>query len=1171
MILKQLKIAGFKSFVDPVSIPLQSSFVGIVGPNGCGKSNIMDAVRWVMGESSAKSLRGESMTDVIFNGSSQRKAVGQASVELVFDNQLGFIGGQYSAYQEISIKRIVTRDGDSTYFLNGTRCRRRDVTDIFLGTGVGPRSYALIGQGTISRIIEAKPEELRAYLEEAAGVSRYKERRRETLQRIATTRDNLLRVQDIREELGKQLHRLEHQAKAATQYQSLCLDEQRLKAEIIVLKWQGYQTELARIAQQLHENKLKLAQYEADAADAQHHFIAADQQWNVANQNLQTEQAHFYQCNQAIQQIESHIFHQQREKERFIGDQQRLTQESLQLKQQLLQDEKNYEQRKTDYVTLQDQLCACKARCDTLKQKVAALRETQQVLQRQLNEKKIALERQSHQRALAESEAHHLQNQMSLIKRRKEDVFEEQDRLKQQLELLQDQQKNVQQLPLEEEVATLSAALEKTKQAHAQAMQERQQLFQQSEVEKAALYQQTLQVASLEAWIAQALGKQHTQDLSSDTHPSFLVTQLAETMQVELDWRPVCEAILGQLLQSWIIDDFSLDKQKQLAQMHKIGIFSRSQTVSAEIKKYKHLRLIDKIQGKLPAYIIDWDRIYLANSVDEACQLLRDLSPQDSVITKDGHWLGDGWIQNFHCDAIEESSILKRQESLQIAREAQQTLEQRVADMLQALQTFDHAIADNQQALLLIQSDLLAAQDALKSYQQQQTMYQQQMIDLHVKYQQAMDEHLQMTENLQELLYQIDSNEQQQQRLRRLEKEIQEEVLVCEQRDREALDFLAPELKELDAESLILEELQRQEAQLSSQMEQIQIHLQRDRTRELALQSRLEDIDRAVTALLNPEKDMQPILAQKLAEHQQLEQVLQDKKHQLAHLKQQCDQFAEQQKTCAQSMVTQQTQIQRMQLEQQTLLVKSESILEGLPTLHYTVADIQADLIPEASIAGCETQLKQLTQKIQQLGAINLAAIEEYQVESERKKYLDQQHDDLTEALALLQSAIETMDNETRQRFSVMFDDVNQRFQQLFPHVFGGGKAYLQLTDNNLLEAGVMVMANPPGKKNATIHLLSGGEKALTALALIFAIFQQNPSPFCMLDEVDAPLDELNVQRLGKLMQEMSKMVQFLCITHNKMTMELAGQLIGVTMKELGVSRIVAVDIDKALSMSDTN
>lgn len=1171
MILKQLKIAGFKSFVDPVSIPLQSSFVGIVGPNGCGKSNIMDAVRWVMGESSAKNLRGEAMTDVIFNGSSQRKAVGQASVELIFDNRLGFIGGQYSAYQEISIKRIVTRDGDSTYFLNGTRCRRRDVTDIFLGTGVGPRSYALIGQGTISRIIEARPEELRAYLEEAAGVSRYKERRRETIQRIATTRDNLLRVQDIRDELGKQLQRLEQQAKAATQYQILRIEEQRLKAEVIVLKWQGYQTELECIAQQLRDNTLILSQYEADAAEAQQHFMDADQKWNLANQNLQTEQAHFYQCNQEIQQIESQISHQQRERERLLTEQKRLEQESLQLKQQLLHDQQIYEQRQSDYATLQEQLIARKERCDTQKQKVAELREKQQVFQQQVNEKKLALERQTHQRALAESEANHLQNQIAIIKRRIDAIFEQQAILKQQLEAFQNKQDNAQLVPLEENVATLSAAFEKTKQAQVNWTEERQGLFQQSERDKAALYQLTLQVGSLEAWIAQALGKQDNQTVSTEAHPDFLVAQLAEKMQVEPDWRPVCEAILGQLLQSWIIEDFSPEKQKQLAQTHKVGVFSRAQSLSAETKFGNKSRLIDKINGELPAYMIDWGSIYLANSLDEACHLVTKLSPQESVITQDGHWLGDGWIQNFNCDAVEATSILKRQDALYEARQEQQKVERAVADGAQQLQMWDHKIAANQQELLLIQTDLLTAQDALKSYQQQQAIYSQQVIESNLKYQQVIEEHQQFTENLQDLLYQLDTNGQQQQTIQTVQQGIQEEVTRLEQTYADALGFLEPELEALDADCLILEDLQRQEAQLSSQIEQMQIHLQRDGAREIAMHARLEGVMQSVAALLNPEQDMQPMLAQKLALHQQLEQALQNNKQQLADIKQQRDQFAAKQQTLAQSIVSQQTYIQRMQLDQQTLLVKSETILEGMPVLNHTVSDIQAQLSTELSITGLETQLKQITHKIQQLGAINLAAIEEYQAESERKQYLDQQHDDLTKALALLESAIETMDNETRQRFSAMFDDVNQRFQQLFPHVFGGGKAYLQLTDNNLLEAGVMVMANPPGKKNSTIHLLSGGEKALTALALIFAIFQQNPSPFCMLDEVDAPLDELNVQRLGKLMQEMSKMVQFLCITHNKMTMELAGQLIGVTMKELGVSRIVAVDIDKALSMSDTN
>lgn len=1171
MILKQLKIAGFKSFVDPVTIPLQSSLVGIVGPNGCGKSNIMDAVRWVMGESSAKSLRGESMADVIFNGSSQRKAVGQASVELIFDNQLGFLGGQYSAYQEIAIKRIVTRDGESTYFLNGTRCRRRDITDIFLGTGVGPRSYALIGQGTISRIIEARPDELRAYLEEAAGVSRYKERRRETVQRIATTRENLLRVQDIRDELAKQLQRLEQQAKAAAQYQAWSLEERRLKAEVLVLKWQGYQVELERITEQLRESTLVLAQYEAEAAEAQHHFIASDQQWNLANQTLQTEQEHFYQCNQEIQQLESQISQQQREKERLLIEQQQLAQESQQSIQQLQHDREICEQRKVSYATLQREMHALKERCDAQKQKIATLREMQQCHQQRITEQQIALERQTHQLALAQAEANHLHSQIETTKRRKDDLLQQQNSLEQQLTSFQDKQDHVALIQLEENVDTLSAAFAKTKQVQADSTQARQLLAKQCEEDKAKLYQLTLQVASLEAWIAQALGKQDDTGTSTDALPHFLVAQLVERMQVETDWAAVCEAILGPLLQSWIIEDFSSDKQKQLAQMKKVGIFTSPQPLSSEAKQTKKPRLIDKISGELPSYAWDWSSIFVADSLEDAYRLLDELAPHESVITRDGHWLGCGWIQNFNCEAVQETSILMRQDALQSLRQERQRVEQAVAEMMQQLQALDNRITANQQEMLVFQSDLLSAQEALKSYQNQQAIYQKQSAECTLKHRQVMDEHHQLTENLETLLLQLDTNMQQHQINQAAHQAIQEVLAIMQQEYSDRTVILKPQVDVLESDCLALEDLQRQEAQLSSQIEQMQIHLQRDGAREIALRTRLEAVSQSLAGLANPEQELQPLLAQKLAAHQLSEQALQEKKQQLATLKQQRDQFSSKQQTVARAIVTQQTQLQRAQLDQQTLLVKSETSLEGMQALNYVLADIQPHLAADATIAAHEIQLKKITEKIQGLGAINLAAIDEYQIELERKQYLDQQHDDLTEALVLLESAIETMDNETRQRFSVMFDDVNQRFQQLFPHVFGGGRAYLQLTDNNLLEAGVIVMANPPGKKNATIHLLSGGEKAMTALALIFAIFQQNPSPFCMLDEVDAPLDDLNVQRLGKLMQEMSKMVQFLCITHNRLTMELAGQLIGVTMKELGVSRIVAVDIDKALSMSDTN
>lgn len=1161
MRLSKIRIAGFKSFVDPVTLDFRSNLTGILGPNGCGKSNTIDAVRWVMGESSAKHLRGASMEDVIFNGSSSRKPVGLASVELVFDNSDGTLGGEYANYAEISVKRQVSRDGDSKYFLNGQKCRRRDITDIFLGTGLGPRSYAIIEQGMISRLIEAKPEELRNTLEEAAGISRYKERRRETETRMAHTRENLERLTDLRDELEKQLERLDKQAKAAQRFRELRDDERKLEASVLLLQWSTLKTDSAA---RLHDLSQRSTAYQAQIANVRHLEALVEDlrnQYSDANETLNAVQGEYYQAGAEIARIEQSIQHQR--------DIQRRQQDALRNAEQSI--EETLRHAAEDRARLTE----CTTQLADLEPHECELSEQLGMAEARLFDAEDQLnDWQEHWHTIQQRVAEPTR-QAQVEKARMEQLERQLNQTTQRLERLQQEAANLSTTRFIEDLQGQEAQLAEAGEAHALAeaqlasitaslsQQQQQQREVQTQLDQARSRRQSLQgrLASLETLQQSGLDKankargQWLKEHGLEQNP-----RLAEQLQVESGWEMAVEAVLGEDL-----DAVCINSLQDFPEFPNTGI-SLLETESCQ-SDFSPTMLSSKITGSAAA------RTLLANircteTLEDALAQRHTLAPGESIITPSGLWLGPNWLRSRrNTDA--HSGILQRQQEIEHLREQLATLETSLADLQERTDTLRDSIREHEQQRLQAQAEANRLHRAESEHRSRLHASEQRIDQLHSRRQQVEAEHEELE-------------------AQRMQQE--EDHLLATERRNAALELLEIAQLERDQLAASREDLQHAvsdarhtQRELQDEVQDIRLRLETNRTqrdnylRQLErISSRLELLEQQRDTLLeqvhlqdDPATDLQAELeaAQErraAVEHHlsQARQTVQTqeadiRKHDAARI--QAERLAEQTRT----------EQENRKLEWQTVQVREQTIAEQFAKTEFDATALQAELPLNATPDEFLPQLENIQRSIQRLGAINLAAIDEFREQHERKQYLDQQNDDLVAALETLDTAIRKIDRETRARFKDTFDRVNSRLRDMFPRLFGGGECYLEMTGDDLLTTGVAIMARPPGKRISTIYLMSGGEKALTAVALVFAIFELNPAPFCMLDEVDAPLDEANVGRFCELVRHMSEQVQFIFITHNKTTMELAENLIGVTMREAGVSRLVAVDMAEAVKLAN--
>ncbi|MCC7515886.1 MAG: chromosome segregation protein SMC [Pseudomonadales bacterium] len=1165
MRLKHVKLAGFKSFVDPTTATFPSNLTAVVGPNGCGKSNIIDAVRWVMGESSARNLRGEAMTDVIFNGSNNRKPAGQASVELIFDNSDHKLVGEYAAYNEISIRRVVTRDGQSQYFLNGTKCRRRDITDIFLGTGLGPRSYSIIEQGMISRLIEAKPEELRVFIEEAAGISKYKERRRDTESRMKRTRENLERLTDIREELERQLSHLQRQAAAAEKYGVYKEEERLLKAQLAVLRWKKLDGEVSQRSQLIRELEIQVEALvtEQVAIDTRIEKLRAD--FTEQTDRLNAVQARFYASGSEVERIEQTIrFNQER---------------AHNLRNDLAQTDSSISESTLLLTQDEEKIALWRSELEELSPELEMGRESELELTELLSQAEQAMQQWQQEWDEFNQAAHAPRQEVEVQQSRLLHFEKSLARMNERIERLEQEKRNLIQGPEEQEILQLREqlaeldALAEERQAQLDELLALISALRDSNVQRvqsldeARLQMQTLagRQASLQALQQAALG--NTNEGIND----WLVAQqldnrprVADGLRVNAGWETAVETVLGSYLQAVCVDSIdALAQQLTNIQQGSLMLLApNTTTVSAGASSWLQQQVsgVDAVNTLLAG-------VHCAETLEAALAMRSQLAAGESVVTREGIWLGSNWLRVAR-DTDVNSGVLARKAELEVLTEELAQWQQRVEQLDGELQASRAGLAEKEAQLELTRREL---GDLTRKHGETRA----QLSAREARVEQMLTRRDALAQEISEIHEQLSVEKESQAEARAIletaiesmERDTQqrENLLNVRDKNRQALDDARQKTQHQRNRA---HELAMREQSLRAQLDAMSVSVARLQQQVAALQERRIQLRESLEHNDDPNEELKLQLEEKLQQRLLIEDELKDVRivrDEVEHDLRQAEQ--------GRSHADRNTQAARSRLEQERIAaqeaqVRRKALDEQLDETQFDRSQLMQELPEDISEERWVADLEQLSVRIARLGPLNLAAIDEYKSQSERKTYLDAQNDDLQEALQTLENAIRKIDRETRTRFKETFDSINSGFQELFPRVFGGGHAYLEMTGEDLLDTGVSIMARPPGKRNSTIHLLSGGEKAMTAIALVFSIFRLNPAPFCILDEVDAPLDDANVGRYSKMVAEMSEKVQFIFITHNKGTMEVAHQLMGVTMHEPGASRLVSVDVNEAVELA---
>ena len=1159
MRLKKIKLAGFKSFVDPTTIPFPDDMTAVVGPNGCGKSNVIDAVRWVLGESSAKNLRGASMTDVIFNGSSARKPVSQCSVELVFDNSSGRIQGEYAGYNELSVKRIVTKEAQSSYLLNNTKCRRRDVTDLFLGTGLGPRSYAIIEQGMISRLIESKPQELKFFIEEAAGVSKYKERRRETETRIRHTKENLERLDDVRGELGQQLEKLQLQATAAKRYKELKQNERRYKAELAAIRWLQQSAKVDTLELGIAQKNADIEAYVSTQRNEEKDIFLFKQLQQDYKQQLNDIQYQVFRVSTDITRIEQNQIHTKQRR-------QQIEQESNALQVAVTDNEIHHQHNLEKIDGLSNQLLLAEPEKQLSEEQVEQAKSTLFEAEEQFSQQQHQWQQQNqefHQvKQQAQSCHGKIQSLMSMQMRTQQRIGE----LKDELSEVLDDELTSQIEDCQEEILILEGQAEQSAEDTQQSLsiQESAQL----NLKHAEHSQMKLRgdFQSIEAQLAalNALQQINELDISSQEfiQKHQLITQSwLHSLDIQNGWEEAFETITQQWQGAIVLPENT--SQGKLVEMSGSAWFFKDNYID-NCANIPEKSIATKLNNdSVPNWLI---HIMYASNLEQGLDMLAELANYQSVVTHDGYWLGQGWMIVGSAD--QQAGLLKRANQIKLLDTELEGVKSKLLDA-------KTSVSDAEGKLGVAKK---IAETGKQQYEHlnlnlQQTKNQEQLL-----VQQQQQEMVRNTKLSQELLRQQDTLEQEQQQLEELSIQAQELEQSVELLQKQQLEFelnreqlqqkVFDSRTQLEASNNKLHQLALNLQSIQSQYQGLTANQQRESQLLNSMQQKLDLFKTEFSELAMPLDDQQESLQQLLQQKATLDVQQQELNDKLATIDKNLTKAEKAQKDITDKIQVMQSDLQSVKVECEGYRVRANGVLEQLQEMQQNLKSVLDILPDDADEKSWQILLDKTTAFLGRLGAVNLAAVEEYDIQAERKQHLDDQNDDLVSALNILEQAIRKIDKETRTRFKETFDQVNEDLKLLFPKVFGGGTAYLELTDDDLLETGVTIMARPPGKKNSTIHLLSGGEKALTALSLVFAIFRLNPAPFCLLDEVDAPLDDANVIRFCKLVSEMSKTVQFIFITHNKIAMEMATHLTGVTMAEPGVSRMVAVDVDEAVAIA---
>jgi chromosome segregation protein len=1170
--LKSIKLAGFKSFVDPTIFDLPGQLIGVVGPNGCGKSNIIDAVRWVLGESRASELRGESMQDVIFNGSGLRKPAGRASVELVFDNTDGRAQGQWAQFGEISVKRVLTRDGASNYLINQQVVRRKDIQDMFLGTGLGPRAYAIIGQGTISRIIESKPEELRVFLEEAAGVSKYKERRKETEARLEDTQENMTRVQDILRELDAQLIKLQSQAEVAqkyTGYQQAMYDQQQMLWVMRFIEGEQNQNQQQQIIRQAQiDLEEKIASVRSIESDLE---IKRNQQYELQN-NVSKAQGDLYEVNAQISRIESEI--------KFSNDsKQRLENQLESLQTQLFRWQAQFDHASDQQTKVQveieqaqdlDEICQTEVKHHEAglpdlddqwlnsEQLVNRLRNTYNELDKQVVSRYASIQGISTQIQQSEQRLARLQIDFDKLIKPNEDALNtaidrSQSALKKRDEAQIKLQASEQAVPL----------ADKARQESQQVLQHANQLVGQTQAKLSALkgIQERVQAqGKLRPWL--------------EKHQLHQLPRLWQKIQVENGWESAVESILRE--RTGAIPSSDLNDSVKFVEMTPPGRVawfeaSSDQAISKPANVSNLTPLFSRIVVKdlaLVGVLQEWlVNVFVIDSVVDGLSRRQDLPIGGVFVAKSGHIISRVGIQ-LYAEDNEQSGLIARAKEIE-SLELQIKSEQIILDESQS----EHS----------------------KMQSQYQTAHQQAINDRLAAEQTVKDAHRFEMETLQlkqaEQEYATKANQvnndiaETEQSITHLKATLTKSKLDIHQLEQEIIEsrthFEKSQVDHQELQKARDDALKHHQSLISKAQEasyQLRTFLQRQNDLNSEIKMSTEQIEQIKNSEQNIYQDLQQFSDASLQE--QLQEQLGfrlDRENALAQARTIFDALVFEIKSTDENRMGIEKFIEPIrekitaaQLKEQASRLTVEQFNTLLMEHNADIESIKSKITPDHRVSQLQTEVNQLQNQIQGLGPVNMAALDELKSSSERKGFLDAQCADLNEAMSTLTDAIMRIDAETRSLLQDTFDQVNLHFSQIFPALFGGGNAKLMMTGGEILDSGVQVMAQPPGKKNTTIHLLSGGEKALTAIALVFSLFQLNPAPFCLLDEVDAPLDDANTARYSDIVAKMSQKTQFLFISHNKITMEIANQLIGVTMQEQGVSRVVAVDLQAATALTQS-
>ncbi|MCU4392880.1 chromosome segregation protein SMC [Acinetobacter parvus] len=1140
MRLSSLKLSGFKSFADSTTLNFKANRTAVVGPNGCGKSNVIDAIRWVMGESNARQLRGGSMQDVIFTGTSKRKPVGLASVELRFDNTYGKLGGAYNAYNELAVRRQVTREGKSEYFLNGTRCRRRDITDIFLGTGLGPRSYAVIEQGMINRLVDAKPEEMRVFIEEAAGVSRYQARRRETLQHLEHTEQNLARLEDIAAELKSQLRTLKRQSEAAIQYKTLESQIRILKIEILSFQanqsqklQQEYTVEMTTLGEQF-----KLVR--SDSHTIEHDLEATSALFQRLIQQSSPLQQEWQQAEKKLAELKMTLEQKQSLLQQNSSSLVQLEQQKVQTKERLQLSELQVETLTTQFDEQNEQLLELEQQTQAAEQNFTDVQAQHKQAQQQFEQLKTQVEKQQQQKLQMAAQIEQLSKNVLRIEQQKQTLQKQSGQIRAQVQ--DDDQAQLEQLQqqLQREIVELETAIEQLQQ-NLQSQEDQQHL---NKTDAQSLKTEIQVLLAEQKNLNQLVAKQSPKQNQDIVR---LMQNLRLTAQAKVH-ACIIEKFLAKWLQAHLIE------KEQAFQEGIARQLKSSQRPPVQVAGLAFLSAwIEAPQSSL------WANVAVAENLAIALHHQSDLNQAQSILTLDGYHVGADWVIALHYD--EESQTAQGMLSHQVRLEE---IEQQLAQQQPQLLDLESQFSQQQQSLQQQQQTLQQQQQGLKQKQKELQQLDVQIAKLQSTAQAFVLQQQQLADQLKQLDVQLEEDAMQRDDL-----EIDLHALAIKLEavlpNYKTLQFQVENLNEqLDEQQQQLtqqqqqrENLRRQTSQANQQIELLEKDISFLKTQYRQIIEQIEQARKFVDPIQLELPNLESQFHEQLQQTEKLQKTWNEWQLELNQVQEKQQQLTEQRHQAQQKDEQVREQLEQKRLAWQAAKSDREHYLEQLKELN---AEALSDLTIE--MKDHQQKLEKAQQQFEKIGAVNLAASQEYEEVSQRFDELNHQMQDLRNTVDQLKDAMKSIDQETRKLFMTTFDQVNQELQLLFPKVFNGGEATLSLEDD--WQSGVKLMARPPGKRNSSLALLSGGEKALTALALVFAIFRLNPAPFCVLDEVDAPLDDANVQRYCNLVKELSEQVQFIYITHNKLAMTMATDLLGVTMPEPGTSKLVTVDLEQA-------